>query len=127
MSKHFPELPKREWTKQGTDAEFGKLQAWWDAQEEQLLIEMPEVKDNKGEYIRLMFGAFGFASELDAILSEQVLKTKAAAALDIADSLGYRDSHGVPKGREYEWFKKSVGAERAKRKAKLDELLRGLE
>lgn len=127
MPKHFPELPKREWTKRGTDAEFEKLRAWWDAQEEQLLIEVPGVKDNKGEYIRLMFGAFGFASELDDILSEHVVETKAAAALDIADSLGYRDSHDVPKGGEYEWFKKSVDAGRDKRKAKVNELLRSLE
>jgi hypothetical protein len=127
MPRYFREFPKREWTKQRSDAEFDKLQAWWDAHEEELLIEMPEVKDNKGEYIRLMLGAFGFASELDDILSEQILEVKAAAALDIADLLGYRDSHDVPKGREYEWFKKSVEAGRGKRKAKLDELLRSLD
>jgi hypothetical protein len=126
MPKHFPELPKRDWTRNGSNAEFEKLLTWWDTQEEQLLIEMPELKDNKGAYVRYMIGALGFDGDLDDILSQGALDAKAAAAMDIVDSQGYRDSHAVPQGREYEWFKKSIEAGRARRKAKLDEFERSL-
>jgi hypothetical protein len=119
VPKYFKDLPKREWTRTASDAEYRKLLTWWDAQEEQVLIEVPEAADHLKTYISLMFAALGFETELDDILSELALKAKADAALAVVDRLGYRASHDVPKGREYEWMKKSIELGREKRDARL--------
>jgi hypothetical protein len=114
------------WTRTGADGEFEKLQKWWYAHEEQLLIEMPNLKDDRVTYIRHTFGALGVEGELDEVLSERALDAKAAAAIEIVDSLGYRTSHDVHAAEEYEWLKKSLEAGREKRMAKLEEVERSL-